>query len=59
MDVIGHEVFWVNFELSGQKARVVIANSTRHIIGVRAEPGQTLEPRPRPGTTTLAGMGTD
>ena len=37
---IRHEVNRVSFELSGQKVRVVIVNSTRHIIGVRgrAEP---------------------
>lgn len=41
---IGHEVNRFNFELSGQSAGVVMANSTRYIIGVRAEPNQTPEP---------------
>ena len=57
---IRHEVNRVSFELSGQKVGVVIVNSTRHIIGVRAAPSQTLELSSRPrGTTTLAGMATD
>ena len=42
--LIGHEVNLFNFELSGQSAGVVMANSTRYIIGVRAEPNQTPEP---------------
>ena len=60
IQLIRNEVNRVSFELSGQKVRVVMANSTRHIIGARAESGQTLEPSSRArGTTTLAGMATD
>ena len=40
--LIRHEVKRVSFELSGQKVRVVMANSTRHIVDGRAEPRQAV-----------------
>ena len=46
MHLIIPEVIWFSFELSGQKAPVVMANSTRLIIGATAEPGATAESCP-------------